>query len=107
MPVFRLEPIDADSPHWKRSWHRDACLVAAATEAEARERAAGIFDQVAKGTPGPEPLVAPWTDGDLVGCVLSPDVPHGMVEGMIALPDGQGGWQIRGRGADGTEVASG
>jgi hypothetical protein len=102
MPAFRLEPRDTASPHWKRSWHDDVCLVMASSEAEARQRASAIFDQVAPHQSDTEPLVNPWTEADLVVAVEVHDHPDHMSDGMIALPDGLGGWQIRGGGADGT-----
>ena len=104
MPTFRLEPRDTGSPHWKRSWHRDVCLVVASSEAKARQRASAIFDQVAAHDPGPEPLVNPWTEAALVAAVEVKETPDHMSQGMIALPDGLGGWQIRGRGGDATEL---
>lgn len=106
MPTYRLEPLDKDSPHWQRSWHRDVCLIVADSEAEARQRTAAIFDQVAKEQPAGEPLVSPWTEENLVRVRVSDVTPDHMSAGMIALPDGLGGWQIRGRGADGTEISS-
>ena len=105
MPIYRLEPVDRDSPHWQRSWHRDVCLVGAASEAEARELATAVFDQVVRHQ-GREPLVAPWSDKDLVTCTEARSVPDHMAEGMVALPDGLGGWQLRGQGVDSTEIDS-
>lgn len=104
MPIYQLEPRDLDSPHWGRSWHRKLCLVGAPTETKARALAAAIFDQVAKHEPGPEPLVNPWSAPDLVTCAESKKKPKGMKEGMIALPDGRGGWDVRGGPVGGTEV---
>jgi hypothetical protein len=104
MPIYRLEPRDLEAPHWARSWHRALCLVAAPTETKARALAAAIFDQVAKHEPGPEPLVNPWTDPGLVGCAETSKTPRGMKDGMIALPDGAGGWDVRGGAMGGTEV---
>jgi hypothetical protein len=106
MPTFRLEPVQKDSPNWRRSWHRDVCLIVSDSEAHARERAAAIFDQVARPEQGGEPLVNPWTEPELVRVAISDVTPDHMSAGMIALPDGLGGWQIRGRGGDGTEIAS-
>lgn len=105
MPIYRLEPVDRDSPHWQRSWHHDVCLVGAATEAEARELAAAVFDQVARHQ-GDEPLTPPWTSQDLVSIAEADTVPDHMAQGMIALPDGLGGWQLRGQGVDSTEIDS-
>jgi hypothetical protein len=44
MPVYRLTPIDPRDPDWRGSTHRDAAVVRAGSEGEARALAAEAFD---------------------------------------------------------------
>jgi hypothetical protein len=113
MPTYHLKPIDRTSLHWKRSWHRGECLVAAASETEAREFVAAMFDQVARREPSEKsgqatdkPLVTPWTNPDLVSCAETEMMAEKMKAGMVALPDGKGGWQLRGGPGGGADTVA-
>ena len=113
MPIYHLKPLDRKSPHWKRSWHVDECLVAAPSEPEAREFVAAMFDQVARREPlsnsdqaESAPLVTPWTNKELVNCAVTDTMADKMKDGMVALPDGKGGWHLRGGPGDGADAVA-
>lgn len=67
MPIYKLTPRaeGLERPEWKLSIHRSAVQIEAASESEARERAALIFG---KGHPidGTVTLLQPWSMPALV-----------------------------------------
>jgi len=61
MPVYRLIPIDVRDPNWRSSIHRDAAVVRASSEAQARCLVAEAFDTtLAKPWPGGQPATPLW-----------------------------------------------
>lgn len=70
MPVYRLDPIDADSAAWKYSQEKDTLWTAAGSPKFAREQAAARSGFAALAEPG---AVSPWLDEKLTSCVEAPN----------------------------------
>ena len=84
MKIWRLEPIDLTSPHWERSTHRGRLIVRAADEERARTLAKLAFDKASEHQHAePNPLLPPWSQEELVACVL--------LEGSVYPDDGPEG----------------
>ncbi len=68
MPIWRLEPINADDHHWQASTYAGPLTVRAADEDKARELAASQFRLRAEKPPGAEVPRTPWLYSWLATC---------------------------------------
>ncbi len=70
--IFKLEPANLTAAEWENSTYRDAAIIRAATEQEARQCAATAFTYVRDTQPGDDP-VSPWLQPELATCVPCDD----------------------------------
>ncbi len=68
MPIWRLEPINPDDPHWRASTYAGPLTVRAADEDKARELAASPFRIGAAKPPATEVPRTPWLYSWLATC---------------------------------------
>lgn len=67
MSIWKLEPQQADSPHWQASTYQGPVTVRAASEQEARHLAAQHFAK--GGGRAEDTLLNPWSQEPLVLCM--------------------------------------
>jgi hypothetical protein len=61
MPVYRLTPTNPNDPNWRTSIHRDAAVVRAGSEEQARSLASEAFDTtLAPSSPGGKIATPLW-----------------------------------------------
>ena len=61
MPLYRLTPINLNDPNWRSSIHRDAAVVRASSEEQARSLASKAFDTtLAPSSPGGKIAAPRW-----------------------------------------------
>ncbi len=69
MPVYRLDPIDADNAAWTYSREKDTVWTAAGSPKFAREQVAARSGFAALAIPG---AISPWLDEKVTSCVEEP-----------------------------------
>ncbi len=69
MPIWKLEPVNPDEHHWRRSTYVGPAIVRAPDEARAGRVAADAFGIAAEKIPGAEVPLLPWIHSWLVTCV--------------------------------------
>ena len=69
MPIWKIEPVNPDEPHWRASTYVGPVIVRAADKVRARGVAAEAFGIAAEKPPGAEVPLVPWDYSWLVTCV--------------------------------------
>ena len=67
-PVWKLQPIDPASRHWRASTHNAEVIIRAATEDRARDIANDQFAKAHERLPGESVIFSPWRNTDEVAC---------------------------------------
>ena len=69
MPIWQLDPIDPNSPHWKASTHIGSVIARAPDEKRARNLCKLAFSiATERAHPGQDVLFPPWGQEQVVSC---------------------------------------
>jgi hypothetical protein len=68
MPVWKLKPVNLDSPHWRASIYKGEVIVRASDEHDARNQATLAFGICVKTTSRENTIINPWRQNNLVEC---------------------------------------
>ena len=78
MPLYRLTPINANDPNWRSSIHRDAAVVRASSEEQARSLVSKAFDTtLAPSSPGGKIATPRWHHSHAVRAEVIEDQRYG------------------------------
>lgn len=69
MQLWKLTPINLDSPHMEASWHKGYAIVRATSADAARELAKTHLTIAVEVRDGRDTVFSPWGEKDVVECI--------------------------------------
>jgi len=76
MSIWKLTPLLPEAPNWEASTFRGEVIVRANDERQARDLANAAFVIAVDVKPGHKTTLHPWTDSNIVSCVLIRNSEH-------------------------------